>query len=391
MLNRRLLRIKAMQYLYAFQQCKKSNLQLAIDLIDESFQPDLNSMEVQDKPLLAAQSKLAQDIFATHYESSSRIINTDREVDERVHRSVENAITFYHKQVKKDADRLKTELFGSVERIFDQYLMFIQLLVDLADFVQIDAEERKRRTLTKAVVVFEHELKLKKNQIIQRIRDYEAFQQEIAKRNLKWDKDLIRQWFRLLQKDEKYTEYRHLAKSSLEQDAEIVDYIFRNIILKNEIIEAYFEEQDINWHENRSVLRNMTNKTLKALLDNTATALYTLSPNWEDDKEFFKDLFTYALEDLGKYIPRIAEKAQNWDVSRITVVDKLILELALSEMVHFPSIPVKASINEYLELANLYSTPESNAFVNGLLDIISQELVTEGKIKKSGRGLLDNK
>ncbi len=380
-----------MQYVYAFQQCKKSNLQLALDLIDEYFQPDLNSMQVQDKPLLIAQKKLAQDIFSESYQSpAGRILQTDREVDEKVRRSVETAIKYYHNQVKKDAERLQAEIMQGVENLFDNYMLLMQLIVELADFVETDSTERQKRTLTKTALVFEHELKLKNNQIVARIKNYEAFQNEFVRRNLKWNPDLVRQWFRFLQKEEAYKNYCHLASSTLELDIEMVNHILKNFILKNELIDAYFDEQDINWHEDRSIIKSMANKTLKALCEDTATALYELSPNWEDDKEFFRDLFANCIKDLGNYEALIATKTQNWDVERITAIDKILLEMALSEMTHFPSIPVKVSINEYLELSKIYSTPKSNTFINGVLDSISQELIQAGKIKKSGRGLLDN-
>lgn len=381
-----------MQYVYAYQQCKKSDLQLALDLIDEYFQPDLNSMEVQDKTKLNAQKKLAQDIFSNHYEST-QLIQVDTEVDTKVRRSVETAMKYYHQQVKKDADRLQGEIMGSIEALFDTYLLLMQLLVDLADFVEVEYVERQKRTFSKSVVVFEHELKLKTNKLVERIRKYEAFQEEVSRRNLKWNPDLIRQWFKLLQKDEAYQNYRNLASTDFEADTEMVNHILKNFILKNDIVESYLEEQDINWAENKSILKSMTTKTLKSLVEDTnniALALYELSPNWEEDKEFFKDLFNYAIKDLGKYEGLIAEKTANWDVDRITTIDKILLEMALSEMAHFPSIPIKVTINEYLELSKIYSTPKSNTFINGVLDNISQELIEAGKIKKSGRGLLDN-
>lgn len=377
-----------MQYVYAFQQCKKSNLQLAIDLIDEYFLPDLNSMEVQDKVMLNAQKKLAQDIFSNHYDSDE-LIQTDTEVSAKVRRSVETATKYYHQQVKKDLDRLQIEIMGSVEGIFDTYLLIIQLIVDLADFVEVDFVERQKRSFSKTVV-FEHELKLKKNELIERIRKYQAFQEAVGKRSLKWNPDLIRQWFKLLQKEEPYQAYRQLASADFEADTEMVNHILKNFIFKNDTVESYFDEQDINWAENKAILKSMTNKTLKSLIEDTAVALYELSPNWEDDREFFKDLFGYTVKDLGKYEGLIAQKTANWDVERITAIDKILLEMALSEMTHFPSIPIKVTINEYLELSKIYSTPKSNTFINGVLDTISQELVAAGKIKKSGRGLLDN-
>ena len=117
----------------------------------------------------------------------------------------------------------------------------------------------------------------------------------------------------------------------------------------------------------------------------------SLSKNWEEDCIFYQDLYRKNIEDAYKYEEIIAGKSQNWDLSRLALIDKVILKMAICEMINFYSIPVKVSINEYIELSKIYSTVKSKQFINGLLDAISQELLQKRVIKKSGRGLLDNK
>ena len=119
--------------------------------------------------------------------------------------------------------------------------------------------------------------------------------------------------------------------------------------------------------------------------------LQVLSYNWEEDKEFFKELFEATLDSGEKYTELIAAKTSNWDIERLAMTDRIILEMAVAEMTGFPSIPVKVTINEYIEVSKRYSTPKSKQFINGLLDALSKELTKEGAIKKSGRGLIDNK
>jgi len=169
----------------------------------------------------------------------------------------------------------------------------------------------------------------------------------------------------------------------------------RDFIMQNEVLDDYFDENDIYWSENRSVLRNMLLKTVKNIeeeniLNNTPVELYLLSRNWEDDKEFFEELFQNTVNESLQNEKLISERLKNWDINRVALTDTLILKMAISEMMHCPSIPVKVSINEYVELAKNYSTPKSKEFVNGILDTLSEYLVNEGLIKKSGRGLLDN-
>jgi len=116
-----------------------------------------------------------------------------------------------------------------------------------------------------------------------------------------------------------------------------------------------------------------------------------LSSNWEEDREFFTELFDSSLANDKSLEDVIHKKLQNWDMERLAMVDRILLKMAISEMIHFSSIPVKVTINEYIELSKLYSTPKSKQFINGILDTTSAELVESGVIKKSGRGLIDNK
>ena len=124
---------------------------------------------------------------------------------------------------------------------------------------------------------------------------------------------------------------------------------------------------------------------------NTNIDLAVLSNNWEEDKSFFKTIFEVTVREGKEFDSLIAEKSKNWDIDRIALMDKIILKMAIGEMIHFPSIPVKVSINEYIELSKNFSTPKSKKFVNGILDVLSEDLKKRGIIKKSGRGLIDNK
>ena len=112
--------------------------------------------------------------------------------------------------------------------------------------------------------------------------------------------------------------------------------------------------------------------------------------NWTDDREFAETLYRRALLDDARMEQLIAEAVPNWDVERVALLDKIILKMALAEMQLFRSIPVKVTINEYIEISKLYSTPKSKQFVNGVLDKLAQDLAASGDIRKSGKGLLDN-
>jgi transcription antitermination protein NusB len=146
--------------------------------------------------------------------------------------------------------------------------------------------------------------------------------------------------------------------------------------------------------ENKAIVKSLVNKTVKTFGEEETEeepVLLDLSANWDDDKAFFEELYHQTLQEDEKYEAMIAASVKNWDVERVALLDKIILKMALCEMHIFRSIPVKVTINEYIEISKLYSTPKSKQFVNGVLDKMAQELTTSGDIRKSGRGLIDNK
>jgi N utilization substance protein B len=173
-----------------------------------------------------------------------------------------------------------------------------------------------------------------------------------------------------------------------------LDDLLKKIIFKNEVVLSFFSEKDLNWTENKAIVRSLAAKVLKNATSSEVPIdeiLPEIAINWEEDKEFFENIFNFTIENAMESKALIAEKTKNWDIERLAFTDKVIISMALAEMIHFPSIPVKVTINEYIDISKTYSTPKSKQFVNGLLDVLSKELMDQGKIRKSGRGLLDNK
>jgi transcription antitermination factor NusB len=156
------------------------------------------------------------------------------------------------------------------------------------------------------------------------------------------------------------------------------------------VLSEYFYEEDINWEENQKTIQNLTLKTFKNAYEGQEDVLMDLSSNWESDYEFYLDLFKQTIIHEDMVLKQIASKSKNWDVSRLPVTDKIILKMAVAEMIYFYSIPVKVSINEYVDLAKQISTPKSKQFINGIVETISKELLENKIIKKSGRGLITN-
>lgn len=398
MLNRRLLRIKAMQAIYAYYQAQYSQYEIAQELIQRAFEPDLNSMEKQDKKGLQAEAQIALEVFEKSYET--REIQMHPQANPKINHSVVKAIDYYYKSLEKEQKRCYTEMIAEAEGIYEDYLQILQFGVELSRLV---AQQRDKKSVNPDAVKIRSEYKLAENRIFEIIAQSPTFQEQLIRKNISWEKDreLVQLFLQNLKKNEEYIKYINLGESSLEDDYHIADYIFReflfrkveeeNIDEQNEL-QAYFEVKDLNWSENREILKSMVLKTLKKAKETPQNfELLSLSQDWQADREFFEVLFLKTIAQASTYDAVLAEKAQNWRTERFVMMDKIILEMAITEMLTFPSIPVKVTINEYIELAKNYSTPKSKTFVNGLLNTLSETLKEQGLIKKSGRGLLDNK
>ena len=394
MLNRRILRVKAFQNLYAYEQCKGSNLNLARDFIRESFLPDLNSMEVQDKAALSKEADEAIQIFDQNVDQGKKLIPND--AGEKVKKIALAALKQVHEANKKDQQFLLKNMVVSAERIPQLYLLAIELLQAFAKHVGKEVE-KKQKLAGDTPIAFGNELNLANNQVLKRLRESPEYQTALSRNGVNLDElELeIKEWFReYIKPAESYQHYLSLANPSLDQDFEVVDDLLKKIIFKNEVILAFFSEKDLNWTENKSVVRSLAAKVLKnaSLPEPTlAEPLPEIAMNWEEDKEFFENIFNFTIANDVSSKALIAEKTKNWDIERLAFTDKVIISMALAEMIHFPSIPVKVTINEYIDISKTYSTPKSKQFVNGLLDVLAKELTDKGQIRKSGRGLLDNK
>jgi N utilization substance protein B len=377
MLNRRTLRIKIMQSLFAFEQCKEADYQLALEQIEEYFQPDLNSMKVQDKDLLKSQRKIARPLLEKKFDDP----HTPDSDDKAVNAAVKNALAGYQKNVKKDFNFLCQNLVQDVEKINTRYYSLLGLLLAFADAAAHDKKVNHENFIA--------------NAWIKALAEHAELRSNLVRHNANWQQqqDKIRQWFRdIIKNDEAFRKFNELKSPDHEEERAIIKHLVRNVILGKSAIHDFFEEDDIRWVEDKEIVKSLVGKTIKSLdADSQAIALQKLSLDWEDDREFMEKLYADTVSLDVRYKEFIAKNTKNWEVDRLPLTDRIILEMAIAELISFPNIPVKVTINEYIELAKLYGTPNSRQFINGILDVIAKELQSLGSIKKSGRGLIDNK
>lgn len=389
MINRRLLRVKVMQAVYALRQAELANSQIAIDAIEETFQPDLNSMQPQDKRQLEGYRKLASVLFG-------EAIKTDTPADDegtpaKVLKAANDGLLFYRMRGKKDRNHLAQMMIGKVQSIYSDYLRVLLLLVELGHQAQIDRERQYRDVDEKP---FPFDSTLNDNSVVKALANHKPLTNDAIRNAVSWTDDLpfVRKALKeALKEDDTYRAYCQQETHTADEDQALVQYVLRTLIFKHEIIRDFLAEIDLSWSENSEVVRGMAIKTLKSSQHMEGLKLEPLTDDWEEDERFLNTLFNNALNNDAEYEQLLGDQLQNWDVERVAMLDRIILKLAVCELLSFPGIPVKVTINEYIELAKTYSTPKSGKFVNGVLDNLSAKLTNEGKLRKSGRGLLDNK
>ena len=381
-----------MQTIFAFGQCKEANYNIGLQEIDDLFQPDLNSMEVQDRGLLKANKEQAKAVLAEKV--IRRALPEGLEISKEAQSAANNAHKNYLTNTKDDLARLKKSMVLDAESLVDHFLWVMSLLIAWSDLSKSEADKKKKLSPEKLLV---GDYNLSQNRVIDFFRKSSKVQVALVKKDMSWEgeEDNLKSWYKdVLKRDETFNTYRRTANPTFDQDKEIVDYLIKQIVFKADVVLSYYEEQDIHWVENKSIIRSLVARSVRDVEEDTEPKTFELpdfSNNWEEDKEFFEKILDTTVQHDLEYNEMIAAKTKNWEVDRLANTDQIILKMAISEMMNFRNIPVKVTINEYIELSKNYSTPKSKQFVNGILDVISSELKESGQLKKSGRGLLDNK
>lgn len=293
------------------------------------------------------------------------------------------------KDIKGD---LKT-LMQSIDSVYEMYIWMLSLMVEVTEFTANDAAERANKHIKTAEDINPN-MKLLHNKfsvLLQQNPDYVA---AVKKYKVDWgfDPEIRKTVYNALKASKEYADYLADPNESLESSKDIIKYIFRKIILKSQAIIQVFEEKFINWQVDHEVMKGMVAKTLKNFTseDPFKNKLTEISADWVEDSKFVQDLFVHTLQNDAKYQEMIADRTKNWESERIALMDTILMKMAICELLNFPSIPVKVTINEYLELSKDYSTPKSNSFINGILDKILGDLKKNNTIKKIGRGLIED-
>ena len=296
-----------------------------------------------------------------------------------------------HQKSSDDIEKEEKFLLHSIDSIQDLYLIMLSSLIEIRkkEVVFLEASSKKHLATPEEK---NPNRKFVNNAVLQSLEENSSLSIALEKRkinNWSMNDDYILILLNEIKQSSLYGNYMSIEKSSFEEDKEFVLAMFTELIAPNEKLYEYLEDNKLTWVDDIPLVNTQIQKQLKQISEAsefTVTKLY----KDQEDQEFVSLLFRKTVLNEVELAKEYIDKTPNWDADRIAEIDTIILKMAICEFLKFPSIPVKVTINEYLELAKEYSTPKSSIFINGILDNLVKEFQSENKIQKTGRGLIQN-
>lgn len=296
----------------------------------------------------------------------------------------------YYSSEEKSLNKTEKELFFCIHKAYDLYHYLFALVIEIADYAEGRIEIKKNKHQPTYEDLHPN-TKFITNQVIEQLRQNKQLNTYIGQKKLSWKEnpELIKELYLLMTESEAYKGYMNDPVRSYLDDRKFIERLFNKVILVSEDLYVVLEEMSIYWNDDVDFVISMITKTLKRFNEHSG-ADQGLMPMFKDqeDKDFTKDLLRLTIINQDELRELIKVHSKNWDVERIAFMDILIMQLAITEFLYFPTIPTKVSLNEYIELSKFYSTDKSRNFINGILDKTLKDLKTTEKINKAGRGLI---
>ncbi|MEC8407984.1 MAG: transcription antitermination factor NusB [Bacteroidota bacterium] len=290
----------------------------------------------------------------------------------------------------EDVLKGEKELFHSIEKIYDLYVFILMLFPSLKRQALIQIEEAKRSEYLRQDI---HILKtgFVDNQLVDLIEQSKVLQKISKDRKINWEgdveNDLTKKIFKEVYQTDYYKNLLQSESTSFNDDKNALVQLYKKEICNLEKLHHFFDEKSIYWQDDLDHVSSMILKTLKSITEDQELEIL---PLWkEDEYEFTQNLFRKAVLQKEENDALLQTYSKNWEKERLATMDSLLMNLAMTEALEFSSIPIKVTLNEYIEISKFYSTPKSNSFINGILDRIFEDYKKDGKIVKRGRGLIN--
>jgi N utilization substance protein B len=296
----------------------------------------------------------------------------------------------YHKVEGKNYASTEMELLHSIQKSYELYHLLLLLILDVVDYAESKILlAKQKKVLTEADL--HPNTRFIENQVAAQLRNNRDLRKYLEKHPVSWVlyPEIIKNLFLLFSESDLYHSYMEEPERAYKYDKKLVERFYSEVVMNYEDLYVNLEEQSIFWVGDVDFVIQMIVKTLKKFTaDHSGGGPLLPMFKDKDDEEYAKTLLRKTIMHEEPYLEMVRASATNWELERIAFTDSLILQLAISEAIEFSSIPTKVTINEFLEIAKLYSTQKSSQFINGILDNIFTGLKKEGRIKKSGRGLI---
>ncbi len=302
---------------------------------------------------------------------------------------VMQSIYAMHQKNSDDLEKEEKFLIHSIDNIQDLYLIMLSSLIEIRKKEVVFLETSSKKHLATPEEKNPN-TKFVNNAILLGLENNNSLSIALEKRKINnWSQndDYILILLNEIKKSALYQKYISTNNTTFEEDKQFIVDMFTDVLAPNEKLYEYLEDNKLTWIDDIPLVNTQIQKQLKQIRQEEEFKVVKLYKD-EEDKEFVSLLFRKTVLNEVTLAKEYIDKTPNWDADRIAEIDTIILKMAICEFLKFPSIPVKVTINEYLELAKEYSTPKSSIFINGILDNLVKEFEHENKIKKTGRGLM---
>lgn len=302
---------------------------------------------------------------------------------------VMQSIYAMHQKSSDDIEKEEKFLRQSIDNIKDLYLIMLTSMTEIRkkEIVFLDASSKKHLATPEEK---NPNKKFVNNAVLQLLEENSSLNSALEKRkinNWSMNDDYILILLNSIKQSKLFEKYMSTNKTSFEEDKQFVIDMFTELIAPNEKLYEYLEDDKLTWIDDIPLVNTQILKQLQQISEKSDFNVPKLYKD-EEDKEFVSSLFRKTVLNEVELAKQYIDKTPNWDADRIAEIDTIILKMAICEFFKFPSIPIKVTINEYLEIAKEYSTPKSSIFINGILDNLVKEFQTQNKIVKTGRGLM---
>lgn len=289
----------------------------------------------------------------------------------------------YYQNGNKNIDSAEKELFFSLSKAYDLYNYMLALIVSITKEARRQIEIVQSRAKREGTDMPSQ--KFAYNRFALQLEENKMLNDFIETQKKTWDNEIefVRKLYKQITESQIYKDYMADTDDSYAADRELWRKIYRTLIQENEELDALLEEQSLYWNDDKEIVDTFVLKTIKRF-DEKNAAKQELLPEYdsEEDRDYARKLFRATIMNADEYQRYMSEASHNWDFNRLAYMDIVIMQIALAEIMTFPTIPISVTINEFVDIAKLYSTPRSGGYINGMLDAIARHLIQTGRLMK---------